>query len=113
MALIIPTSNPQALLTAIYTAIDNQSVTTWEYLNKNGQRYLTHTSPQWNRKAWFQGAVYQGELRFGLVKAGDITVTTEVYAVYHGRFIEMLLAHFDGNFDRAAATSKPTTPDNF
>jgi hypothetical protein len=72
-----------------------------------------HTPPQWNRKAWLLGVVYSGELRFGLIKAGDITVSDEIYAVYHGRFIEMLLAHFDNSFDRVAATTKPTTPDSF
>jgi hypothetical protein len=34
-----------------------------------------------------------------------------VYAVYHGRFIEMLLAHFDEQMSGAAATAMPTTAD--
>jgi hypothetical protein len=45
MALIIPIGNPQALLNSIYTAIDNNSITTWGYWDKDGRRYLTHTAP--------------------------------------------------------------------
>jgi hypothetical protein len=34
-----------------------------------------------------------------------------VYAVYHGRFIEMALAHFDSQFGEGAATAMPTAAD--
>jgi hypothetical protein len=34
-------------------------------------------------------------------------VSTEAYAVYHGRFIEMLLAHFEQDFSDASATAMP------
>jgi len=35
----------------------------------------------------------------------------EAYAVYHGRFIEMLLAHFDEGFSEAFATAQATGDD--
>ena len=38
-------------------------------------------------------------------------VTTEVYAVYHGRFIETMLAHFDKQFTNGFASSMPTVAD--
>ncbi len=112
MALIIPNSNPQALLNSIYKAIDNKSVATWIYEDHDGTRYLTHIPDQWKRKAWLKGVIYQGELRFGIIPPKNTKVTKEIYGVYHGRFIEMLLAHFDGSFDRVTATTQPTTPDS-
>ena len=39
------------------------------------------------------------------------TVTMEAYAVYHGRFIEMLLAHFDDDFSEAFATAQASGED--
>jgi hypothetical protein len=38
-------------------------------------------------------------------------VSKEAYAVYHGRFIEMLLAHFDEEFSGAFGTAKATRDD--
>lgn len=29
----------------------------------------------------------------------------EIYGIYHGRFIEMLLSHFDDSFSNASATA--------
>jgi hypothetical protein len=34
-------------------------------------------------------------------------VTREIFAVYHGRFIEMLIAHVPGYFTDARATPNP------
>ena len=38
-------------------------------------------------------------------------LSKEAYAVYHGRFIEMLLAHFDEEFSEAFGTAKATKDD--
>jgi hypothetical protein len=33
-------------------------------------------------------------------------MTKTIYGVYHGRFIEMLLTHFDNEFSAASATAQ-------
>jgi hypothetical protein len=104
------TTKPHALLTEIKKAIDDKKVTTWSY-NKDG--YFTHTPDQWKAKAWFLPKVVEGsELRFVIVRPQSVNVSTEVYAVYHGRFIEMMLAHFDTLFSNGVASALPAAADN-
>jgi hypothetical protein len=40
-------------------------------------------------------------------------MTKTIYGVLHGRFIEMLLTHFDDDFGTAHAFAKKQRPDNF
>jgi hypothetical protein len=35
-----------------------------------------------------------------------VAMTKVIYGVYHGRFIEMLLTHFDDSFTSATATAQ-------
>jgi hypothetical protein len=110
MALRIRTSDPSGLLTAIKSAIDKGHVATWEY---DSDADFTHSPPQWNGQAWFRPAAGGSTLRFGLLGQQGVQMTTEVYAIYHGRFIEMLLAHFDKKFSAAEASAQFEVPDNF
>lgn len=110
MALIISTNKANDLVKAIKTAIDEGHVDTWEY-DDDGD--FTHTPSQWRNEAWLRPVPYTNELRFGILKRQDVDLSVEIYAVYHGRFIEMLLAHFEQYFLTATATSKKTDPDAF
>jgi hypothetical protein len=110
MALTAATSKPDALLAAIKKAIDDKKVETWAY-DKDGD--LTHTPDQWKNKAWFRPSVEQGRLRFGLLGPKNSVMSKLVYGVYHGRFIEMLLTHFDTSFTSATATAQADTGDSF
>jgi hypothetical protein len=105
MALTVSTSSPQALLDAIKDAIDDKKVLTWGYKDVNGVRYYTHTAHQWKKRAWFKPSIKPGALVFNIVPPQGKRVTTEVYAIYHGRFAEMLLAHFDQMFSEATVSA--------
>ncbi len=111
MAINVTTGNGQAVLTAIYKAIDENKVRTWRYETHDGVKYLTHSAEQWDQKAWMKASVQQPGLVFNIVKPKSTNISTEVYAIYHGRLVEMLLAHFDGQISGAAATSMPTVSD--
>ena len=110
MALIIKTSDPASLLKEIKAAIDQKKVETWSY-DPDGD--LTHTPPQWFKKAYLRPKIYSGELRFGILGIKGVKLSNEYYGVYHGRFIEMLLIHFNSKFTTASATAKKFEPDNF
>jgi len=110
MAIIITNATPEDLLKSIYKAIDDKKITTWSY---DKDKDFTHETTQWKNKAWLRPKVYDKELRFGILKQKDINLSSEIYAIYHGRFIEMLLAHFDSKFGHAIATAAKTEPDNF
>src|SRR5215469_419890 len=99
MAVYFETHTPKKLLEAYKKAIDDGHVTTWAY-DKDGD--FTHTADQWKRKAWLRPKVVEGKtLVFNVIKPKDETVSSVVYAVYHGRFIESLLAHCDKLFTNA------------
>lgn len=104
----VSTNDPAGLLAAVKKAIDDRKVVTWEY-DKAGD--FTHTPAQWHAKAWLRPSMAEGALLFGIVKRNDESLTDEYYAVYHGRFIEMLAAHFDELFTVACATAKLQSPD--
>jgi hypothetical protein len=110
MAIIIKTNDPADLLKAIKKSIDEGTIETWSY-DTDGD--FTHTPPQWFKKAWLRPKQYVGELRFGILGPKDTKLSAEIYGVYHGRFIEMLLTHFDNKFSIATATAKKTEPDIF
>ncbi|HSU15391.1 hypothetical protein [Longimicrobium sp.] len=110
MAIIVSTGNPGDLLKSIYKGIDDGDIETWSY-DSDGD--FTHTPDQWRNKAWLVPKVGVGELRFGILKQKDVNLSKLIYGVYHGRFIEMLLNHFDNAFSGALATAHKTTPDIF
>jgi hypothetical protein len=111
MALIVNTSNPAGLLAAIRKGIDDGHIVTWSY-DADGD--FTHTPDQWKNRAWLRPVVstaHADELRFKILKQQGIDMPSVVYAVYHGRFIEMLLGHFDKKFSNASATALPAYGD--
>ncbi len=108
MAIIVNTSRPKELLSDIKKAIDDKKIDTWEY-DKDGD--FTHSPIQWKRKAWLRPHIERNELRFGILKPKGSQPTTILYGVYHGRFIEMLLNHFETEFTTVLATALVSEPD--
>jgi hypothetical protein len=101
------TNSPHQLLSALRNSIRKGEIETWSEV----EGYLTHSAVQWNRKAWFLPSIEGNELRFAIIKSKGSNVSREVYAIYHGRFIEMMLAHFDNQYEKAAATALATVAD--
>lgn len=102
MAIYIRTANPQGLLDNIRESIENKEVQTW---TQDEEGDFTHVS-QWKNKAWFTPQVQEGQLAFGLIGRKDEPMTKLIYGIYHGRFAEMLLTHFDSNIEELQLTSK-------
>lgn len=102
MAIRVYCSNPHELLRNIRTKIEEGSIDTWE-LDNDGD--FTHTPPQWVNLAWLRARVFDDHLTFNIIGSKRKNLSKTVYGIYHGRFIEMLLTHFDLQFDRACATA--------
>jgi hypothetical protein len=98
--LTVSTYSPNSLLAKIKRAIDDRKVVTWAY-DADGDFF--HTPEQWRKHAWLRPGIQSGALNLSIVKNTRIPLTKEVYGVYHGRFLEMLLAHFRAVFLRASA----------
>lgn len=111
MAIIVYTPKPQQFLNAIKKAISDKAIVTWA-CDADGD--FTHTAEQWDKKAWLRPVIGSGTLSLGLLGQKGVKMTKSIYGIYHGRFIEMLLTHFDGSFSNATATAQMESGvDNF
>jgi hypothetical protein len=108
MAIRVSTTHPSSLLAAIKKAIDGRHVDTWSY-DSDGD--FTHTPVQWAKKAWLRPSLQPGALVLNILNPTGVNLSKEIYGVYHGRFIEMLLAHFDDKFGDADATASVAVGD--
>lgn len=103
------TDDPAALLKAFRKAIDDKKVVTWSY-DKDGD--FTHTPAQWVNLGWMRPKIGLGSLTFNFLGNSKIATSKEVYAVYHGRLSESLLAHFDTDFTKVTATALASGTDS-
>ena len=109
MAIYFKTKTPKKLLATYKKAIDDGHVVTWAY-DADGD--FTHTAEQWNRKAWLRPRIREAEaLTLNILAPQDSSISSEIYAIYHGRFIESVLAHCDKLFEDATATGMPASGD--
>jgi len=108
VAVRFETSDPEELLSRIRSAIDDSLIETWSY-DHDGD--FTHTARQWVNEAWLRPSVSNNRLSFYIIPPQGKTISRTVYAIYHGRFIEAVLSHFDHDFKRAIATALPEGAD--
>lgn len=114
MALKIRTSNPNDLLYKIKLGIYEKHIRTWTYTTHNtNQEYFSHVTSdsQWLGVAWLLPRIEADLLIFNIIKPQNANVSSAAYAIYHGRFTEMLLAHFDNQFSIVWATAMPADGD--
>lgn len=110
MAVHIVADDSERLLAALKKAIDDKKIRTWSY-DQDGD--FTHTAEQWKGKAWLRPNTVNGEAVFNLIGPANTVMTKAVYAVYHGRFIETVLSHFDEQVTQCSASALGEPNDNF
>jgi hypothetical protein len=110
MAIKLETTTPKKLLAAFKKAIDDGHIATWSY-DKDGD--FTHTPDQWVKKAWLRPTITERQrLTLSIIPPKEMKISSEVYAVYHGRFIEAMLRHCDSLFSNACASAMPEGDDD-
>jgi hypothetical protein len=108
MSILVTTPKPNTLVKSIKQKIDEEVIVTWLYDNDGD---FSHSPDQWEYKAWLRPIIKEGMVIFKIIAPIDKHLSTRTYAVYHGRFIEMLLSHFDGLFSEISASSLPSNGD--
>ncbi|MGD1210105.1 MAG: hypothetical protein ABR973_01955 [Candidatus Acidiferrales bacterium] len=110
MAVRLFTDDPSKALGALKRMIDEGHIDTWRY---DSQGDFTHTaaSGQWKNKAWLRPKLCADRLEMNIIRPKNGSVDREVYAVYHGRFIETAVAHIPKLFTVGAATAGATDHD--
>lgn len=107
--IIVPTPDPDGLLEKIKSAIDGKQIKTWSYDTEGD---FTHTADQWRQLAWLTPKVIENSIVFSIIPPKDKHITKSIYAIYHGRFIEMILRYFDEDMaGNAEATALPQGDD--
>jgi hypothetical protein len=110
MAVRLFTDDSGKLLAAIEKLINEGHIATWSYDSAGD---FTHTAAggQWKNKAWLRPKILGDRLLLNIVRPKKRSIDREVYAIYHGRFIEMAIAHVPKLFGVGAATPWPTKGD--
>lgn len=108
MAVVAFCSDPSNLIRQLKRAIIEGHVVTWS-VDQDGD--LTHSTGQWKNHAWMRPRLGVDKVIFNILPPRTQPISRETYAIYHGRLIEMLLAHFDRLISSVAATSMPTFED--
>lgn len=109
MSLTFKTPNPGLLLSTFKKGIDDRRIVTWSY-DREGD--FTHTPLQWKNKAWLRPELQLGRLELYILNPRDTRISSEVYSVYHGRFIEAMLAHCDRLFSDGTASALASGKDS-
>ena len=110
MALRFETSTPKKLLASFKEAIEDGRISTWSC---DSQGDFTHIPPQWKGLAWLRPKIIEKKmLILSIIRPKGKNISSEIYAVYHGRFMESMLAHCDSIFSTGVATALPAEDDN-
>lgn len=111
MAITVYLRESVDLVDKIKKKIDSKEITTWSY---DSQGDFTHNVDQWRYKAWIRPRHSEDtqNLVFNILGRNDKKMTNAEYAVYHGRFAEMLLIHFDVQISRVELSALPTSADS-
>jgi hypothetical protein len=98
MALTFNTARPNALLNGLKQAVRDGEIVTWK-LDEDGDFTHKTSSDQWTGRAWMRPTVAAGtSLGFSILHSTNATNKSLISAVYYGRFLETMLAHFSDGF---------------
>ncbi len=109
MAIHIKTKTPGSLLNDIKRGIDGGQITTWSYDSDGDFSYVYE---QWKGKAWLRPAIKEDELIFNIIGQRSTKLGSLTYAIYHSRFIEVLLKNYDKQFSSVSASALLELGDN-
>lgn len=86
------TIKTEEFIALINTAIENESIITWK---KDSDGDYTASSSQWSMQAWMHLYPSSDHIKVGIISRRNVKLSSTTYAIYHGRFSEMLLIYFD------------------
>jgi hypothetical protein len=108
MAIIVNCDQPRVLLRQIREGIEDGLVRGWSY-DEDGD--FSYTVARWEGRAWLRPRIRGDRLTLNIVTPRGQQMTTMTYAVYHARFAQMLLTHFDSEFDDVRISASPNVHD--
>jgi hypothetical protein len=103
MKIRVITPTPKKLVNTINKAIEGGELKTWDIVRNDKEEVLyTHTPDQWNETAMLKPKVYVGKTVFTVTnwKKNESNITDDIRGYVLGRFIEILMVHFNKHFER-------------
>lgn len=101
MAIIVSTNKPKTLVERIGKYINIDLIETWSV---DAEGDFTHTSRQWRGRAWMRPNPSKDKVIFNIIGSKEESMSKLIYGVYHGRFTQMLLTHFDDMMESVEVT---------
>jgi hypothetical protein len=99
MKITIPTTKGIALKDKIFKAVKDETLKTWEIrTDADKVDYLTHKPDQWYDKALLKFTVTKDQLEIAVYWWKSKVPDESIKGYYIGRFAEVLLVHFGGDF---------------
>jgi len=102
VAIHFATDNAALLLSSLKKAVDDSKIVAWSY-DSDGD--FTHATDQWRYKAWLRPKVLPNELIMYILGSNSRKLSKQIYAIYHGRFVEAAVAHADTLFTTASISA--------
>lgn len=98
MAILLKTKHTVRILDDIKKKIDAHEIDTWSYDSDND---FTHCVQQWEKKAWIRPKVEieKSQIVFYMIGRKGVVMSKDIYSVYQGRFLEMLLKNYANEVD--------------
>lgn len=90
----ITTDNPFVFIASFDFAMRTNVIRGWTV---DGVGDYTMTSDIRGNRAWFRHHIHGNEIQFGIIGSRSAPMDRTLYSVYHSRFIEVLLTHFDND----------------
>lgn len=102
MALTVMTKDPRGLIADVRAAMKCGTVKSWS-VDADGD--FTMTTDVFKLKAWLRPSLREDRIVLNVLTQRGTTMSRRIYAVYHARFAEMLLEHFDTRFETVRASA--------
>lgn len=110
MAIYFTTNTPKKLLLTFKKIVGEGRVAEWTCDRDDD---FTLTEAPWGRLAWLHPSVVEKErLILNIIRAQNASISDEVYAIYHGKFVQAMLTHCKNQFASANATALPEGADS-
>jgi hypothetical protein len=106
MAVVFELTQPDQLLAAFIRELARGTITSWRIDHRG---YVTHTSSQWTRQAWFVPTVSAGRLTLHILSDTSKPVSRSAFVFYQTHLLETFMRHFFMLYERASVTANAST----
>jgi hypothetical protein len=105
MKILIQTNSPDQLRSIIFKNVEDEKIKTWIIRkDSSGNRFLTHKPEQWYDLALIGFDATSNQLEARITWWKDKEPSEDVKGYYLGRFVEILMVHFNRYFNNITIT---------